>query len=84
MRISTKASFVFLSMPKSASTSVEKALKPHCEIAFEGPGIKHLNARKYHDVIKPMLKALMPNKTFETICLYREPISFIHSWYRYR
>ena len=81
MRVSIKHNFTFICMPKCASTSIEKALLPHCQLVTrDGEGIKHTSAARYNKYIRPFLN----NKDIETVCIMREPISWLHSWYRYR
>jgi hypothetical protein len=69
-------------MPKAASTSVEAALKEHCDIVFSGhPKVKHIDAQTYSSNIRPLL----PHpKRIESFCLIRSPLEWLESWYRYR
>jgi len=86
MRISTKYGFAFLCMTKTASTSVENALTPHSELLTQGKyatALKHINYRKYSKYIEPLVKNTTGIKP-ETVCVMREPIDWLHSWYRYR
>jgi len=85
MRISTKYGFTFLCMPKCASTSIEKALTPYCQLITQGgnPGLKHTSYRKYKRFLEPFVRP-HAQKEIETVCIMREPISWLHSWYRYR
>ncbi len=81
MRVSTKYNFVFLCMPKCASTSIEKALTPYSQLkTYRDTKLKHTNYRKYKRFLKPFFN----NDKLEVVCLMREPISWLHSWYRYR
>lgn len=71
-------------MPKAASTSIELALLPHCDIAFiNNPRVKHIRYRRYKRFILPYIdqSGFGP---LETTCLFREPIDWLFSWYRYR
>ncbi len=85
MRISIRYDFAFLCMPKSASTSIEDALMPYCDLVTRGtdPLLKHTNYRAYSKFIEPYLKN-MTGKAPETVCVMREPIDWLYSWYRYR
>ena len=86
MRVSIRHGFTFLCMPKSASTSVEQALTNYCELITRGKyatRLKHTNYRRYHRFIEPYIKTVSPQLP-ETVCLMREPIDWLHSWYRYR
>ena len=84
MLISLSKKLTFLAMPKAASTSIEMALFPHCDIAFiNNPRVKHIRYRRYKRFILPY----MDQSGFgplETTCLFREPIDWLFSWYRYR
>ena len=83
--ISVRKRFVFLSMPKAASTSVETALAPHCDIVASYP-VKHMTFRGFDRYYEPMLrrKCGLERSEYEVVCLFREPISWLNSWYRYR
>ncbi len=84
MMISTKANIAFLAMPRAASTSVEQALLPFADIAFKGfPRFKHINLSIYNLRLRPFLTA-NNFETIETTALFREPVSWLASWYRYR
>ncbi len=68
-------------MPKNASTSIDYALKNKAQISLMGlPSIKHLDYQDYEKYIYPLLKPMK----LEVICLMREPIDWLNSWYRYR
>lgn len=85
MQMSTDHGFAFLCMPKCASTSIETAIKPFCNINFSGhPGIKHIDARHFAKSILMIHTELVPGRRVESFCLMREPLSWIESWYRYR
>jgi len=71
-------------MPKAASTSIEKALLPHCDIAFQNnPRVKHIRYRRYKRFILPYIES-SEFGPLETTCLFREPTDWLFSWYRYR
>lgn len=84
MLISLSKKLTFLAMPKAASTSIETALFPFCDIAFKNnPRVKHIRYRRYKRFILPYIE----NSGFgplETTCLFREPTDWLFSWYRYR
>ena len=88
MRVSIRYGFTFLCMPKCASTSIERALRPYCELVTQGgnvPGtrLKHTNLRNYKKFLEPFINTIA-SEPLETVCLMREPIDWLHSWYRYR
>jgi len=84
MLISLSKKLTFLAMPKAASTSIEVALLPHCDIAFiNNPRVKHIRYRRYKRFILPYIdqSGFGP---LETTCLFREPTDWLFSWYCYR
>jgi len=84
MMISTKTNSAFLAMPRTASTSIEAALLPFADIAFKGyPRFKHINLSIFNLRLRPFLEANNFG-SIETIAIFREPISWLASWYRYR
>ncbi|WP_194865053.1 sulfotransferase family protein [Alloalcanivorax profundimaris] len=85
MLLSSKHGFAFLCMPKCASTSIEIALRNYCTVRITGqPDLKHMDARTYHRYIGDMHKKLLPDVSIEVVCMMREPLEWLHSWYRYR
>ena len=84
MLISKKHNFAFLSMQKCASSSIEAMLRPHSDIILPVNPFKHTNYRNYSKYIKPYLDAMAGMGDTETICLVREPVSWLDSWYRFR
>lgn len=83
MIASLKHRIAFLAMTKTGSTAIETALRPHAEIVMSGhPGLKHMQLRKFNRLIRPLFDQIdMP---VETTCLFREPLDWLSSWYRYR
>ena len=49
-----------------------------------GQPFKHTNYRTYKKHLEPYLIDKGEIAYFETICLVREPLSWLHSWYRFR
>lgn len=85
MLISVKHNFVFLCMPKCASTSSETMLLPHSDIVIVGtPPLRHTSLREYEKSIKPFIFEKTGRNDLETVCLIREPLSWLYSWYRFR
>lgn len=85
MLISTTFNFVFFCTPKCASNSIEAALRPHTNIRILGtPELRHTNCREYHQFIQPFLRNKVGDRGIETVCLVREPLSWLDSWYRFR
>jgi hypothetical protein len=77
-------------MPKCASTSTEAILRHYGDITTgSDPSIKHVNLKTYERFFKPFLEKVQSKHArlagdIETICLFREPIDWLNSWYRYR
>ena len=70
---------------KCASNSIEQMLKPYSEISLVGlQTVRHTNFSDYDRYIKPYLKVRAQVDNLETICVVREPLSWLNSWYRFR
>lgn len=78
--------FVLLAMPKCASTSVESALAPYASLVISRPpSRKHLGCAGFAKRIGPELAAQgHPRDSYELVTLFREPIAWLESWWRYR
>lgn len=85
MLISMKHKFVFLCMPKCASKSIEAALRPFSDISITAPPyFRHTNYRRYETYLRPYIENGRRTDKFETICVIREPLSWLYSHYRFR
>ena len=85
MLVSVEHNFVFLCTPKCASNSIHAALTPYSDISISHPPyFKHTNYRAYSEYIEPYIKVRAGINSIETVCLVREPISWLYSWYRFR
>ena len=78
--------FVMLSMPKTGSTAIEEALARQALVVLRGPPeVKHVSAAWVEDRLVPMLATLgYPRSSYQVVCLFREPFSWLASWWRYR
>lgn len=84
MLISVDKRLVVFSMPKCGSIALVSSLAPHFGAAFKGPEqMKHTPFVKYQKFIRPYL-ATFTSEPFETVCLFREPLDWLGSWWRYR
>ncbi|MDQ7070070.1 MAG: sulfotransferase family 2 domain-containing protein [Rhodobacterales bacterium] len=84
MLVFAKAKLVFLSVPKTGSTSYEKALAPIASMAItDPPDLKHAPIYRYNRFIRPMLEKFIC-EDIEIMAVVREPVSWLGSWYRYR
>jgi hypothetical protein len=78
--------FVFLATTKTASTAIENAFALPASVAFRHPpALKHMNVRRFHRQVAPILAGLghAPG-SYDVVCIVREPVDWISSWYRYR
>lgn len=84
MLISLNKNIALLAMTKTGTTSLEQAIAPHCDIVFTGnPQAKHMQLRRFDRFMRPYLESIGQNN-IETTCLFRDPIEWLGSWYRYR
>ncbi|MEM1268260.1 MAG: hypothetical protein AAGI50_19825 [Pseudomonadota bacterium] len=84
MMVHIPSRLAFLATPKCASTSIENALRPHCHLIATGfPSMTHMHVNRFNRFMRPFLRATgFPN--VKTCCLFREPIDWVGSWWRYR
>ena len=84
MLVFAKAKLVFLSVPKTGTTSYERALSPIASMSIlEPPELKHAPIYRYNRFVRPMLEKFV-SEDIEIMAVMREPISWLGSWYRYR
>lgn len=78
--------FVMLSMPKCASTSMVRSVAGQAEVVLRvNPKLKHLNCAQFHELMVPLLrKGGYYRKDYELVSLFREPVEWLESWWRYR
>lgn len=78
--------FVLLALPKTASTSLERTLSPYAtEVVSAPPHRKHLPARGFvHTVAHELAGQGHPRESYELVTMFREPIEWLESWWRYR
>ena len=78
--------FVLLAMPKCASTSIESALSPYASMVIDRPpSRKHLGCAGFTRQIAPALAAEgHPRESYELVTMFRDPIAWLESWWRYR
>jgi len=87
MLVSIKHEFVLISMPKCASTSTEAALARRSDVRLGShPKLKHSSLRDYKEYILPLLRFKLGDdvEKWEIISLFRHPIAWLNSWYRFR
>ncbi|HXH78531.1 hypothetical protein [Nocardioides sp.] len=78
--------FVLLAMPKCASTSIESALSPYASLVIDRPpSRKHLGCTGFAKRVAPGLAAEgHPRESYELVTMFREPVAWLESWWRYR
>ncbi|MCD9149817.1 hypothetical protein, partial [Pseudophaeobacter flagellatus] len=84
MMIFFRERLAVLAVPKTGTSSLEKALDPKASATFRGPPqLKHTRAREFETNFRSLFekKGLPP---IETMAVMREPIQWLGSWFRYR
>ena len=78
--------FVLLALPKTASTSLERTLSPYAtEVISSPPARKHLPARGFvHTMAHELDDRGHPRDSYELVTMFREPVAWLESWWRYR
>ncbi|NIZ14768.1 hypothetical protein [Phaeobacter sp. HF9A] len=82
MLIFTPQALAFIAVPKTGTTAIEQALRPHADIQFT-KGQKHISAQRFHRRIRPFLRENYDLEV-EAFALLRDPEDQIRSWYKYR
>ena len=82
MLVFLRHKITFLATPKTGTTAVEMALKPHAEIVFS-KNRKHITALRYTNKIAPFLEDTFGVRP-ASVAVMREPVDQIRSWYKYR
>ena len=84
MLVFSKANLVFLSVPKTGTTSYQAALGRYADMVItDPPGLKHAALYRYNRFIRPMYEKVC-KLDLEVMAVMREPVSWLGSWYRYR
>jgi len=79
-----KAKLVVLAVPKTGTTALEDALRPHADAAIlNPPEKKHVTARRYRNQLAPFFENRGARR-LETMAVIREPLDWLQSWHRYR
>ena len=82
MLIFLPSKLAFLATPKTGTTAVELALKPHAEIIF-ARNRKHTPARRFRRKVVPFVENTFGMR-IEGVAVMRDPVDQIKSWFRYR
>jgi hypothetical protein len=86
MLLAPSHGFVFLAIPKTGTSALETAFRPYAQVAPQGiPAIKHTRYVEFQRFLQPFLAAKgFPRESYEVVCVFREPIDWLSSWWRYR
>ena len=75
---------MLLSVPKTATTAYESALRDRADIVISDPPLlKHAPVYRYNRFLRPMFKQVC-DVELELMAVMRDPIDWLSSWYRYR
>jgi hypothetical protein len=86
MLLAPNKGFVFLAVTKTGSTAIESAFGPYSQVVLQrGPTFKHTRYAQFQRFLQPFLAAKgFPRDSYEVVCVAREPIDWLSSWWRYR
>ena len=84
MPVFAKEKLVFMALPKTGTTALETTLEPAAAVVLrKSPNLKHTPGFRYEAYLKTYLaKCGLAN--LQTVCVVREPVDWLGSWYRYR
>ncbi|MEM9715094.1 MAG: sulfotransferase family 2 domain-containing protein [Pseudomonadota bacterium] len=82
MLIFLEKSLIVYAVPKTGSTALQAALHRHADISMQGAA-KHITVGKVEKRLSSFLGSLT-DTPLEGFAIIREPIEWLHSWYRYR
>ncbi|WP_420005934.1 gamma-glutamyl kinase [Arenibacterium sp. LLYu02] len=84
MMVFYKARLVLLSVPKTGTTALQSALRPHADMVIsDPPELKHAPVYRYNRWVRPMFDKVC-GAELEVVAVMREPVSWLGSWYRFR
>ena len=84
MMVFYRAQLVLLSVPKTGTTALQSALRPHADLVIsDPPELKHAPLYRYNRWVRPMYEKVC-GAELEVVAIMREPISWLGSWYRFR
>ncbi|MDA7421502.1 hypothetical protein [Tritonibacter multivorans] len=84
MMVFYKARLALLSVPKTGTTALQAALRPHADMVItDPPELKHAPVYRYNRWIRPMFDKVCGTE-LEVAAVMREPVDWLGSWYRFR
>ena|SRR5215218_8099151 len=86
MLLAPAKGFVFLAVTKTGSTAIERAFAKYSQVvAQRAPAFKHTTYPQFQRFLQPFLASKgYPRDSYEVVCVIREPIDWLSSWWRYR
>jgi len=84
MMVFYRAKLVLLSVPKTGTTALMTALRPHADMVIsDPPELKHSPVYRYNRWVRPMFEKVC-GAELEVVATMREPVDWLGSWYRFR
>ena len=84
MMVHLDGRIAYFAMTKTASTSVENALRPHCQVVFSGDHrVTHMMPRRFNRFLRPYFQAIGIDD-IRLCAQIRRPVDWVESWWRYR
>ncbi len=84
MMVFYRARLVLLSVPKTGTTALMTALRPHADLVIsDPPELKHSPLYRYNRWVRPMFEKVC-GAELEVVATMREPVDWLGSWYRFR
>ena len=85
MLLAPEKGFVLLAPPKTATTAIEDAFRPYSSVSLQKNPFKHTRYDEFQRFLQPWLEAKrFPRDSYEVVCVVREPMDWLNSWWRYR
>lgn len=84
MMVFARHSLAFLAVPKTGTTALEAALRPHASLEVsDPPHLRHMNRGVFAANWQPFLEERF-GTPLDTCAVLRAPLERLGSWYRYR
>jgi len=79
-----KENLAILANPKTGTTALEQAIGNNADLIVRNPSaMKHFTISQFNFRFRAMCEKFSGSR-IETMCLVREPVDWLGSWYRYR
>ena len=84
MIVFIKENLAILANPKTGTTALEQAIGNNADLIVRNPSaMKHFTISQFNFRFRAMCEKFSGSR-IETMCLVREPVDWLGSWYRYR